>query len=414
MCKGIKAAAFALSLLVAWVGVAQATPLAGRVEEELLSDGVSLIRLNQRLELREHGASLDVVLIDRTSGATLASRTVDTLPADPAAAVAQLTVVVSTMLRDRGLLPPAAGTGDWKATFAAATVTAYHRPASIAVIAIDKPGRMGDETRGASAALVAAYRTAGVATKDAASLGPVADADDAAIVSRAASLGAQEIAIVRAFVEGPAARAIVTIYDANGRLITGFSALAGQALQAPVNQAGDAGVADRTIHAAPRPEEPALDKDGAVRLWIKQNDPALQLLQTDVSPVTAGNRHGALISSTIVCRYPCGVVVDGSLGEPFTFGHAGNPLTRQFQLIGHQGDVTADVKLGSPGLLLGGYTFLGVGLGGIVGGALLEGSKDSASTGTIFIVGGAVSTLVGYLMYSAGSPHVTLTPGRPR
>ena len=311
--------------------------LRGRVEDELLSDGISLARLGQRLELRPSGTALEVVLTDAASGKLLTSRTVDTLPANQAAAVAQLTVVVSDLLRARGIVlgADAGATGGWDATFVPAAVVAYHRPTSLAVVAVAKPGRPGEETRAAAAALVAAYRAAGIATvKDGAALGEVSGADDAAIVIRAAQLSVDRIAIVRAFAQGPSVHAVVTIYGANRQLVTSFSAIAGQALAAPAAPpSSDAGVADHIL--GNRSAEPSLDQDGVVRLWVEPKDPDLQLLR---------HYQNVVGRSKIVCRSPCGVVVDGSLGERFAFGKMDRRDTEPFQLIGHHGDVTATVK----------------------------------------------------------------------
>lgn len=402
MFKGMHAAMLAVALLGASASVVAASPIAGRVEEELLSDGISLARLSQRLELREHGSALDVVLLDRATGAVVATRTVDKLPAEPAAAVAQLTMVVSSMLRERGLVPAAAG-GDWQTTFASATVVAYHRPASVAVIAIDKPGRMGDATKGAAAALVSAYRAAGVAIQEVASLGAVADGDDAEIVARAKSLSAEKVVIVRGFAEGPTSRAVVTLYDANGQLVTGFSAVAGQALQAPVAATAaapsspvDDSVADRLMRTK---VEPAMTKDGQVRLWIKQKDPMLQLM---------GGSRG------IVCRAPCGEVIDGSLGEVFLFAHGGRLATDPFQVIGHKGDVTADVKPSRLGLRLAGSTFLWSGITAAGLGAIAVSDSDKRGVGVAAIGGGVAAAVIGYLMQRAGSSRVILTDGRPK
>jgi hypothetical protein len=318
------------------------------------------------------------------------------------------------------------GTGDWKSTFWPVAVVAYHRPASIGVIPVTKPGALGEETRSAANALVTAYRNAGVATvKDAEAIGAVADGDDAAIVTRAAGLAVAEVAIVRVFLEGPTVRAIVTIYGADHQLITGFSAIAGQPLQvpaggdnrAPVQAARAEVLPEATIdaRAEAKSDEPVPDKDGVVRLWMRQPDPEVQLLRTDVAPLQTTHSTGVVVTSGIICRAPCGTVVDGSLGEPFTFGRLGMPLTHQFQLLGHTGDVTADVKLASPGLRFGGFWLLGLGLGGVAGGAALlaSGNDDLHTQGGYFLVGGVVSTLVGYVMYRAGSPSVTLTAGRP-
>jgi hypothetical protein len=418
-----KAMIATLSTLVLALGVARAEPasdaLRGRVEDELLSDGISLARLGQRLELRTTGTSLEVVLSDAGSGKVLATRVIDRLPAAQSAAVAQLTVVVSDMLRERGLVPSTASpAASWAATFAPAAVVAYHRPGSIAVIAVARSGRAGDDTRAAAAALVAAYRAAGIATvKDGGALGEVSEADDAAIVTRAAPLSVERIAIVRAFAEGPSVRAIVTIYGANHQLVTGFSAVAGQALAAPAPApSNDGSVADQIMRT--KRSEPALDKDGVVRLWVQPNDPKIQLLRTEIAHVVASSGGtGTVGFSNIVCRAPCGVVVDGSLGETYTFGDQQTPLTDRFQLLGHKGDITARVKLGKPGMRIGAWMMLTLGGSGLavgLGSALSPSSVRSDTVTTAGFVAGGVGLLAGYLLWTASSPDVVLTQGQPK
>lgn len=427
MCKRLKLAVVA-SMMVAGLGVANADTLGDRVEEELLSDGISLARLNQRLELREQGTAIQVVLVDRTTGAVVATRAVETLPSGPAPAIAQLTVIVSTLLRERGLVPASASAGSWTTTFAPAAIAAHHRPASIAVVAVTRPGRLGAETSAAAAALVAAYRAAGVANvKDGAALGAVLDADDAAIARRASVLAVENIAVLRVFLEEPRPRAVVTIYDAQGQLVTGFSAVAGQAVAAPPGRDSVATapvqvekpVAAPASAAASEPAEPSLDEAGMVRLWVKQRDPELQLLMTNVAPITGGNVVGQMVTSSIVCRAPCGIVVDGSQGEPFTFGELGEPRTRQFNFLRHKGDVTADVKLANRGLIIGGQTLVGVGLVTLVGGIIFAAtSTDEYPQGfgdynVAAAIAGGLATAGGGYMWWAGFPSVDLAPGRP-
>ncbi|HEX7841574.1 MAG TPA: hypothetical protein VF469_29090 [Kofleriaceae bacterium] len=316
---------------------------------------------------------------------------------------------------------PAAGTvSNWAATFSPPTVVAYHRPASVAVVAVAKPGRPGAEARAAAGALLAAYRAAGIVkVKDGSTLGAVSEAEDAAIVARAAALAVDKVAIVRAFVEGPSVRAIVTVYGADRQLVTGFSAVAGEALAAPAATPGsDGSVADQIMRTR---SEPSLDKDGVVRLWVQSQRPGVQLLRTSVAQVTAGGATGTVGYSKIVCLAPCGVVVDGSLGEAFTFGVQEAPATDTFQLVGWKGDVTAHVKPVNPGLRRYGLYMMLFGGGAFLWGGLVA-RNDSAFGGMsaygtyekIGLIGGAAGLVAGYLMFHAGAPEVTLTPGRPQ
>lgn len=310
----------------------------------------------------------------------------------------------------------AAGTvSNWAATFSPPTVVAYHRPASVAVVAVAKAGRSGAEARAAAAALLAAYRAAGVAkVKDGSAQGAVSEAEDAAIVARAAVLAVDEVAIVRAFVEGPSVRAIVTVYGADRQLVTGFSAVAGEALAPPAAApSSDGSVADQIMRTR---SEPSLDKDGVVRLWVQSKHPGVQLLRTSVAQVTTGGATGMVGYSKIVCLAPCGVVVDGSLGEAFTFGVQETPATDTFQLVGWKGDVTAHVKPIDLSQRRYGFYMMIFGGSALVWGGLAA-SNEFGGTRTIEkigIIGGAASLVAGYLMYHASAPEVTLTPGRPQ
>jgi hypothetical protein len=112
------------------------------------------------------------------------------------------------------------------------------------------------------------------------------------------------------------------------------------------------------------------------------------------------------------------VVVDGSLGETFTFGDEQVPLTDRFQLIGHQGDVTARVKLGRPYLRQAAW-FAGIfALSGLTMGSISAfSSSESIHNDTITAagLGGGGALLVGAIvMYVASSPDVSFTTGRPK
>jgi hypothetical protein len=384
---------------------AQPRALADRVEEELLSEGISLVRLGQRLELKPRDSALEVSLVDRTTDRMVATRVVERLPAEQAAAIAQLTVVVADMLRERGLVATPRTT-DWDSTFKSDSVIAYHRPSSLAVIAIAKPGRTGEETRRAAAALVNAYRTAGVTEVQDRSTVADVSSEDGDIVTRAAALAVDEIAIVRVFIDGPSVRAVVTLYRKDHQLVASFSAVAGEPLPAH----------SQTLQGAAVP----LQKDGVVRLWIRSESRRLQMLRTATLAAPAGT--STLQLSNVICISPCGEIVDGSRGETFTFGEEGQAETSAIQLLGYQGDVTATVKPLNRGLFWGGLSLASVGVTTLILGlgfvALADGDEahvqQDRRLGLYVSLSGVVATIPGILMMVAGRSQIDLAPGRPR
>jgi hypothetical protein len=384
--------------------------LTGRVEEQLLSDGISLERLGQSITLTPEGTGIRVALIDRATGQPLASRMVDQLPADPTAAVAHLTVMVTEMLRERGLGPPR-GPGDWAATFGAAAVIAHHRPASIAVV---PAGRSRAESRAAADALAAAYRAAGVPrVDDARALGDVGDAEDPAIAVRAAALSVERVAVVRAFLDSTTARAVVTLYTSAGQLVAGFSATAGQPLAAPAARGAEGGVADKVLRerdAAPMPH-----KDGVVRLWIRSPDPQIQLLSSTFSPIAIDGAAGTLAVHNVLCRAPCGEVIDGSLGGEFYFGGKGLMSSRGFQLLSMKGDVTATVKPRGRGRWIAGNVVACLGTVAAALGTLGLLTSDGDRNASIAAVAGGAGLLgIGIPLILTSMTTYSFAPGRPR
>jgi hypothetical protein len=316
------------------------------------------------------------------------------------------------------------------------------------VIAIDPAGRSGDPARAAAHALIAAYRAAGVAVVEEGRTpidpGDPAAADDRQIIARAAQLGLTTrtaepahaskpdpdasvregaIAIVRAFAETSGVRAVVTLYRGNGELITGFSAVAGQPMTAPAPAApappttvavtsptppADGTVADELMRA--RSTQPTPDKDGVVRLWL----PGARSLQLLRQKVFYGS--GASLGVTnIVCRAPCGEVVDGSLGEEFTVGERESSVSPAFALTGHTGDVTVNFKpANSTRIKVGGWLAL-ASLGAIVtGGFVWAYNGDDQHIYKSMLGAGVVGMPLFIMLGRSGAPEVSLSAGRPR
>jgi hypothetical protein len=412
----------AIWIMVISDGSAHASPpdqLAGRIEDQLLSDGISLARLGQAITLTVEGTSLRVALVDRGSGKPVASRVVEQLPADQAAAVAQLTVVVSEMLRERGLVATRSPGDGWTTTFGPAAVTAYYRPTSVAVIPAGVSDRNRVEARAAAAALLAAYRAAGVTrTDDARTLGELGDAEDQVIVTRAAALPADSISIVRVYLDGTAPRAVVTLYSKTGQLVGGFTAVAGQALVAPAARGDEGGIADQVMRA--RPAESMPDKEGVVRFWIKSSNRQVQLLSADVAHIAAGGATGVVAINNVVCRAPCGVVVDGSLGGEYTFGGKGVIQSDRFQLIKLKGDVTATVKPARAGPRIAGNGLMFLGALAFSTGVMgsIDGYGEENRTLRNFSIGAFVASvglsITGWMIRSSSKTTYSFTPGRPQ
>lgn len=226
-----------------------------RVAEELAREGIPLAGLERSLAVAARGQGVVVSLIDKRTGQVVSEREVAHLPADREAAIAHLTMLVASMLQaehlQAGSRAPALLSG-WRAAFVPARIAAYHRPASIAVLAGgDRRGEAGAAVLSAAEALEAAYREAAVGlVADGSSLGDLAALDDTAIVARAASLPVGTIAVVRVFLGGPKLRAIVSLYDRTGALVTAYTATAGEPMRAPAQDNGPVqGISSEAIGA---------------------------------------------------------------------------------------------------------------------------------------------------------------------
>lgn len=126
--------------------------------------------------------------------------------------------------------PAPAHASDWATAFPHAAVAAHAdaEAQSVAVLAAD-PG-----SRKAATALRAAMNEGGEASRvaDGKSLGSLQGLDDPEIVGKAKALGVDRVLIVRVFEDG-GKEAVVSVYDAAGEAIGGFSAGPDAPVEAP-------------------------------------------------------------------------------------------------------------------------------------------------------------------------------------
>lgn len=131
--------------------------------------------------------------------------------------------------------PATAWAADWATSFPPSAVAEHAdaRGEEVAVLAV------GARAKAAAAALGDAMRRADevAAVRDAKSLGALEGLDDPTILGRARVLGADRYVLVRVF-EGDDPEAVVSIYDAAGEAIGGFSARPGQPVDGPLARAG--------------------------------------------------------------------------------------------------------------------------------------------------------------------------------
>lgn len=144
-------------------------------------------------------------------------------------------------------------------------------------------------------------------------------------------------------------------------------------------------------------------RDGVVRLWLRSNDPQVQLLGKN-APVSAGSRT----TRDVICQAPCGVLVDGSAGTEFQFGGPDLVSSSKFRLLGRQGDLTATVAPGSSKARALAPILGGLGVSILVGGFLVE--EDAVQIGGVVV---GTGLLVGaYGVFRASRTTYSLAPGQ--
>jgi len=157
------------------------------------------------------------------------------------------------------------------------------------------------------------------------------------------------------------------------------------------------------------PQLPSTPENGIVRLTIKTDNPQVQL-KRKVATVMTSATTGLLVEE-LVCRAPCGVVVDGRKGEEFYFGGKDFIPSEPFQLITQSGNLEATVEEGNhlAYTLGGGFLVLGI-IGTLAG--LLDAAISDVKWGLITAGASAGVGIVGGFFYlTAGQTKVEFRPG---
>lgn len=153
---------------------------------------------------------------------------------------------------------------------------------------------------------------------------------------------------------------------------------------------------------------PATPEKGLVRLTVKTDNPQVQL-KRNVATIMTSATTGVLIQE-VICRAPCGEVVDGRKGEQFYFGGKNFIESDRFQLIDYSGNLEARVKEGNHTMYVVGGSGLVIGiLGAVVG--LLYAATGDAKIGLITAGASTGLAIGGWVLYSGpGATRVDFSP----
>lgn len=135
------------------------------------------------------------------------------------------------------------------------------------------------------------------------------------------------------------------------------------------------------------------------------------------SNMAMGTSPGPAMAARPVCMAPCDKVIDATGGQSFFFGGDRVMPSRRFTLLEHEGDMTAVVKPGRPGVFFGGVMLTSLGLAPALSGAVFLGiqrptmgsSADSLHrTGGLLLGLGAGLIVSGIVMIVLGRTRVEL------
>ena len=162
--------------------------------------------------------------------------------------------------------------------------------------------------------------------------------------------------------------------------------------------------------AAPPKEEPGVDKP---RVHLELDRPReVRLYEIDNEIVASGyysSMYGMQFRT--VCTAPCDRVVDATRGQDFFLATGQSAMmtaSRRFSLDNKRGDVTIRVKPGNAGLRIVGAVLLGIGIGCLIGGAVLTVPKSTRNIGYVFLGIGAPSLVAGIPMTILGRTRYEL------
>lgn len=210
-----------------------------RVSEEVAEEGLSLARLGLRIViLQTKGGGARIEIVETATKHAVMTRSIKQLSKEREAMIAELTMIASALVREHtagsgqmlGLL--ATGGTDvsdalqskWSIAMSPTEILARHRPTSIHLVVLPS-GNLDSEANAAAEALANAYRVGGVAKVQGPST--AASLDTAAVLKRFASSSADERALLSVLLVEGQLRAVVTIYDRRGEVITAMSMIAG-------------------------------------------------------------------------------------------------------------------------------------------------------------------------------------------
>jgi len=267
------------------------------------------------------------------------------------------------------LTPVLALAADWTGTFPPGAAASYFGGVGHSVLVVASGG-VSDEREAATKALSTSLRESSSfpLVMDGAALGDLSDLDDGAIVQKASHLPIARIAVVRVFAGSAGAEptALVTIYRKDGSALNGFSAKPGTALVASSEDAGSGlnrGVAETvsTISSDSAKSKAAASEEFDQNfIWFQE-------------VVTVNAQNGSVMGSTAI-------PLQGKYRKPLEGAAFYEAIDRPDLASSYR---TRQIVRGS---------LIGVGVAGIVGGALapLYASDENRWTTMGAVLGGGV------------------------
>lgn len=150
-----------------------------------------------------------------------------------------------------------------------------------------------------------------------------------------------------------------------------------------------------------------------VHIELSRNRP-IKLFEIDDEILASGyNSTSYGVRFRSICVAPCDRVIDGSRGQTFFLATARQSMwtaSRKFSLDDRVGDVTLRVRPGNSGLRIAGAVLLGIGIGALIGGAVLVAPASTRNVGIGLLAGGAPLFAAGIPMLVFGRTRYEMSP----
>ena len=133
-----------------------------------------------------------------------------------------------------------------------------------------------------------------------------------------------------------------------------------------------------------------------------------------VTPGMSWGHHAQAQQVRPVCTAPCDRVIDGTYGQSFFFGGEGVTPSRRFTLDEHDGPMTARVRPGRPGVLVGGILLTSMSIAPLISGSIFVSLSEgpttirTRNTGITLSAVGASMLISGIIMVALGRTRVEL------